>query len=344
MKKKLILSIAIPFVMVAALFGLLYYETHRYVKPVVVSDVGAAAFYNPNAENVTAKIGVYVLNVGNLDLTTGSYWMDFYLTILCDKPCHPQLDIMNASGTPEIEDQTGNTRGGTFYSFRVKADMLTDLNLADFPFDRHKLIVLVEDKVSGVEDLAFTAEPTLIGVDENAHVAGWTLFPGWDSYMIDKVYPIYPDTYYSRYAFSITIGHPIFSSFMNSLFAAAVIVLVGLLSFIMRPDAAGERLALTSSTLVAAILYHISLNSAIPPVGYLTYADKFMIANYVIVSLSVGISAALMLLKDKNEDVAQKLHLWTRWSVPILWIVLLAGVTTWHFYNIPIMGWFQALP
>jgi hypothetical protein len=112
----------------------------------------------------------------------------------------------------------------------------------------------------------------------------------------------------------------------------------------MRPDAAGERLALTSSTLVAAILYHISLNSAIPPVGYLTYADKFMIANYVIVSLSVGISAALMLLKDKNEDVAQKLHLWTRWSVPILWIVLLAGVTTWHFYNIPIMGWFQALP
>jgi hypothetical protein len=82
---------------------------------------------------------------------------------------------------------------------------------------------------------------------------------------------------------------------MNSLFAAAVIVLVGLLSFIMRPDAAGERLALTSSTLVAAILYHISLSSAIPPVGYLTYAaDKFMIANYVIVSLSVGISAALM--------------------------------------------------
>jgi hypothetical protein len=131
---------------------------------------------------------------------------------------------------------------------------------------------------------------------------------------------------------------------MNSLFAAAVIVLVGLLSFIMRPDAAGERLALTSSTLVAAILYHISLNSSIPPVGYLTYADKFMIANYVIVSLSVGISAALILLKEKNETTAQKLHHWTRWSVPTLWIVLLAVVTIWHFCDTQILNWFTALP
>jgi hypothetical protein len=71
MKKKLILSTTIPLAILATLFGLLYYETHRYIEPVVVTDVGAAAFYNPNAENVTAIIGVYVLNVGDLDLTTG---------------------------------------------------------------------------------------------------------------------------------------------------------------------------------------------------------------------------------------------------------------------------------
>jgi hypothetical protein len=344
MKKKIILSIIIPLAIVAAVFGLLYYQTHRNVEPVVVVDTGAAAFYNPNAENATAKIGVYILNVGNLDLTTGSYWVDFYLTIECNKPCHPQPDIMNAAGTPEIEDQTGNTRGDTWYSYRVKADMLTDLSFADFPFDEHKLYVLIEDKVAGVEDLAFTAEPSLTGVDDNAHVSGWTLMPGGDSYVMDKTYPIYPGTYYTRYVYSIVIGHPIFSSFMNSLFAAAVIVLVGLLSFIMSHDAAGERLALTSSTLVAAILYHISLNSAIPPVGYLTYADKFMIANYVIVSLSVGISAALMLLKDKNEEVAKKLHVWTRWSVPLLWVILVAVVTTWQFNGYQILEWFKALP
>lgn len=344
MKKKLILSIVTPLVVLAALFGLLYYETHRYVEPAFAEFTGPAAFYDPNGENVSAAIGIYVLNVGNLDLTTGSYWMDFYLTVKCDKPCHPKPDIMNAAGTPEIEDQTGDTRGDTFYSFRIRADMITELDLADFPFDQHQLIVLVEDKVAGVEDLVFWSEPTLSGIDENAHVAGWTLKPGWDAYMIDKVYPIYPESYYSRYHFAITIMHPLFSSFMNSLFAAAVIVLVGLLSFIMRPEAAGERLALTSSTLVASILYHISLNSAIPPVGYLTYADKFMIANYVVVSISVGISAALMLLKEGREKVAQSLHRWTRWTVPALWVVLIASVTVWHFFGDSILAWFSKLP
>ncbi len=207
-KKELILSIAIPLVVAAALFGLLYYQTHRYVEPVVVTDVGAPAFYDPDAENVSAAIGLYVLNVGGLDLTTGSYWMDFYLTILCDKPCKPQPDIMNAAGEPEIEDQTGGTHGGTFYSFRIRADMLTAMDLADFPFDEHKLVVLIEDKVAGVEDLSFWADDTLAGVDENVNVAGWTLKPGHEAHMIDKVYPIYPGTYYSRYRFAITLHTP----------------------------------------------------------------------------------------------------------------------------------------
>ena len=344
MKRKLILSIVIPLGIIVALFGGLYYETHRYVEPVVITDVGAPAFYDPSAENVSAGVGIYVLNVSELDLTTGSYWMDFYLTIDCDKPCTPYPDIMNAAGTPDIENQTGYKPGETFYSFRIRANMLTEMNLANFPFDEHQLVVLVEDKTAGVEDLVYWSNPNLSGVDENVHIAGWTLEPGWEAYTIDKVYPIYPGTYYSRYYYAITIAHPLFSSFMNSLFAAAVIVLVGLLSFIMRPEAAGERLALTSSTLVASILYHISLNSSIPPVGYLTYADKFMIANYLIVSLSVGISAALMLLKDGRGKIAQTLHLWTRWSVPILWVLLIAGVTVWHFQGYAILEWFRALP
>ena len=57
---------------------------------------------------------------------------------------------------------------------------------------------------------------------------------------------------------------------MKGLFAAVVIIMVGMLSFLMKYDEIGERLALTSSTLVGAILYHLTLTASIPPVGYMT--------------------------------------------------------------------------
>jgi hypothetical protein len=99
--------------------------------------------------------------------------------------------------------------------------------------------------------------------------------------------------------------------------------MIGMLSFLMTPDAVNERLALTSSTLVAIVLYHISLVASVPATGYLTFIDKFMIATYVVVFFSLMISVLLMVYKNNDQmDKAEKLHLRTRWVIPFAWIIL----------------------
>ena len=118
-----------------------------------------------------------------------------------------------------------------------------------------------------------------------------------------------------------------FGAFMKTIFAALVIVLVGMLSFLLRVDDAKERLALTSSTLVAIVLYHISLVAGVPATGYLTFVDKFMVATYVVIFLSLVVSVLLMVYVDNEwKDRAEKIHLRTRWTIPALWILLMAYV------------------
>ncbi|HEY9152178.1 MAG TPA: hypothetical protein VIN60_04775, partial [Anaerolineales bacterium] len=109
--------------------------------------------------------------------------------------------------------------------------------------------------------------------------------------------------------------------------AALVIILVGLLSYLLRVDDAKERLALVSSTLVALVLYHISLVASVPDTGYLTFIDKFMVANYVVIFISLAVSVLLLVyINTKQKDRAEKLYIRTRWAIPVFWLVLMVYV------------------
>ena len=96
-----------------------------------------------------------------------------------------------------------------------------------------------------------------------------------------------------------------------------------MLSFLMKPTDAQDRIALTSGTLASAIFYHMTLTASIPPVGYLTYADRFMILQYIFITASLGVSVGLFLLgsAENSEKELEQLHLATRWSIPLLWII-----------------------
>lgn len=270
------------------------------------------------------KVGVYILSVGNLDTTISRYSVDFFLNFECVTPgCDPSdFDLMNAGAGPEIEDQSDEAEIGQFYYYRVRATMRTNLDLRDFPFDSHDLEIEIEDTNKTDKEYIFIVDPEQSGIDSSVYVAGWDLDPIISAETNSHHYNVYDESY-SRARFRISIGHPWFSSFMKGLFAAIVIVGVGMLSFLMKPTDAQDRIALTSGTLASAIFYHMTLTASIPPVGYLTYADRFMILQYIFITASLGVAVGLFLLGSAEEtrERLDRLHLATRWSIPILWVI-----------------------
>ncbi|MBI5838733.1 MAG: hypothetical protein HZB19_01400 [Chloroflexi bacterium] len=274
------------------------------------------------------RIGVYILSVGSLDTTNGTYSVDFFLNFICETSnCDPSdFDIMNAASEPEVVDQTANAVRGREFYYRIRADLQTNLDLRNFPFDNHILGIEFEDKNKANDKYVFIADPDLSGIDSQVYVAGWNL----DPYILGRAssheYQIYKESY-SRARFAIHIDHPWSSSFMKGLFAAIVIVGVGMLSFLMNPAEAQDRIALTSGTLASAIFYHMTLTSSIPPVGYLTYADRFMILQYIFITASLAVAVTLFLLLSAEKrganyrKIAGQIHQATRWTIPLLWVI-----------------------
>jgi hypothetical protein len=137
--------------------------------------VGPAEYINPDANPINATIGVQVINVGNLDLTTGIYFMDFYLTIICDRPCQPEVDIINATSAPEIEPQFVDTQGDLVHGYRVRANLITYVDVDNYPFDEQILTLSIGDKQGTRDDIIFNADPSFSGwAYTQLHVLGWS--------------------------------------------------------------------------------------------------------------------------------------------------------------------------
>ena len=181
--------------------------------------------------------------------------------------------------------------------------------------------------------MVYENDPGLSGIDPEAVVSGWDIDRNVPHGVVtEHPYPMFENSPYSRISFQVRIFHNTFSSFMKGLFAAIVIVLVGMLSFLMKHTDVSDRLALTSSTLVGAILYHLTLTAGIPPIGYLTFADKFMIGNYVITFAALAVTVMLMWYVNHDmEEKAIKLHSRTRLTIPALWVVLMVALTLLEF-------------
>ncbi len=286
----------------------------------------------PNSQPI--KIGVYILNVGNLDMSTGNYSMDFFLNFSCEPACDPDtFDVMNGY-IEEKEDQTSDDADGTWRAYRVRASLITNLDVRDYPFDQHNLVIEIEDKKFNNTIQYYVPDEKQSGVDTRAVVSGWDLRKvptAWSAEVFDHYYPAFNSTY-SRYLFKVTIFHPWQSSFLKGLFAPIVIVLVGLLAVLMNEEQISDRLALTTSALVGAILYHLSVISSIPPVGYLTFMDKFMLVNYFVIAGALGVTVAMMVYQDNAQpERAKKLNQWTRGLIPLSWVVLLTIITVLQF-------------
>lgn len=278
-------------------------------------------------------VEVIVLNLSSIDLTTGTYSMDFYLMFTCEtQPCarEPQWDILN-SVSLETEDQ-GVTRQFEYYEYRVKAELIGKVDYNFYPFDYLYVDLYIEDKEAESSELAY--QYTGISVDQVLfNPAGWYHNQAYDGAEEFNITYGDPEEEYARLNVWLFLERDWLGAFIKTIFAAIVIVMIGMLSFLMKADAISERLALVSSTLVAVVLYHISLVASVPATGYLTFTDKFMVWTYLIVFASLIISVLMMIYANAGKaDLAERIHARTRLLIPIVWVVIMIYVFAAELY------------
>lgn len=255
---------------------------------------------------VSIEVGVWLVNVEKVDLSAGSYRLDFYLWFRFD-PSKISLEELKefefVNGFPTKYEVKVDAEKG-YLEYRVRGDFIKTFDFSRYPFEMHTLIVELEHKNLNASRLIFTADPAS-NVDKEVNVAGWEV-GGFEATVIEHSYG---GEVYSRFIFGIQLKRPILSSFVKSILPVAIITTISLLTFFISPQNFGQRIGLGVTNLMSAATFHLALLSGIPPIGYLTLADRMMLSIYAIFLYNLSVSVYVMKLVDaKKVEEAQKFN------------------------------------
>ena len=269
------------------------------------------------AQPTEVNVGVYILNIGKLDVSSGTYTIDFYLSMKCETECDPSK-FEFANGRATSVDKIIEEKNEKFY--RIQAQLANNMDLRKFPFDSQTLTIEIEDKVNTKDDIIYTVDNKSTGIDGQVIFAGWRI-DNFEAKVVDHEYAVYDETY-SKYIFSVNISRFFISSFLKTFLPVIFILIIILLTLMLDPDKVTNRLTIVVSTLIAAVMFHVNITNQIPQVGYLTFADKFMFMGYFVLLMTlVSIIVIAELLERKNIDLAHKLHFYSERLIPIISIL-----------------------
>lgn len=254
------------------------------------------------------KVGIYVLNLGKLDISSGAFTVDFYLDLKSDKPIAENgFEFMNgrAATMEKIEDKKDGETYEKFY--RIQANLSTPIDLKRYPFDSQKMQIILENKTESMEKVKYVPSVEESGLDQAINFPGW-LITGWTATMSEHDYPVYNEKY-CQYIYNVDIQRVKWNAFLKTFLPVFFMMLIVMASFILNPEQITTRLAAISSALVASVMFHVAISNQLPPVGYLTFADKFMVLTYLVLLVSFFTSIRVFQLQGRNDkEKAGKLH------------------------------------
>jgi hypothetical protein len=260
------------------------------------------------------QVSVYIISLGKYDVANGSFTVDFYLDLKHAAGVDPTgFEFMN--GRAASTDLMINTPTEQFY--RIQANLVSPVDLKRFPFDRQQMQIILEDKNNSIEKQRYVPLTNECALDPAVTFIGWDIkdFGALES---EHVYRKWGESY-SQFVFDVNIARLGVNAFMKTFLPVFFIVLIVLSSFILGPDQAITRLGMAGSGLVAAVMFHVSISNQIPPVGYLTFADKFMVLTYLVTLLSFLINVVIIAAqRRKQQGLVDRLHHATEVSVFVL--------------------------
>ena len=117
--------------------------------------------------------------------------------------------------------------------------------------------------------------------------------------------------------FPITIVRNHYTSFMKVVVPLIFMIIISLLALFIGIEDVTNRLTLVTGTLLAAVMFHLSATSALPPVGYLTLVDKLFLCGYASFVLNLIFTVILLHCRENK-----KTHLLQRYYRMAFWVVL----------------------
>ncbi len=268
-------------------------------------------FANPDfGEPAKIRVGFLLKSITNYDMKVGKFEADFFLTYTSDKPMPGDIHPHFTNGLLEEDDHMQTIADEpTFKMWKYRAVFYSVPDLRNYPFDEQELEIGIEEGDAGIDQIIFEVDPEYTNLDADFIMPGWKV--NYQEVRTMKHY--YPDRfefddlYYPRFIFRLGIARFGTNAIFTVYLPAFVIMLVALSAIWLNGKEIDTRINSSAPMLAAAVFFHFSLKSEIPPTPYLTRADKLMIAVYLGLLVNMLATWAFFFFDVKYEDKIYKL-------------------------------------
>lgn len=249
----------------------------------------------PAASAQLVKIGFYPVSVYELEMGSNTYYVDMYVWMRWKGDVDPTASIEFTNMVEEWGKQQEALQekpkvladGSNYQIMRVEGRFVQPFNLANYPLDRQKLSVMVEDSVNTADAVHYEIDKESSGMGSKLQIPGWSL-KGWTSqtYLHDYGSNLGEDSapsVYSAAEFSLNIERPISFFYWKLLMPLFIVLMAALASLFLSPSNIDARTGLPAGALLTAIFLQKSYSDGLPDLGYLILMDQIYLVAYTLI-------------------------------------------------------------
>jgi hypothetical protein len=301
---------------------------------------------NPEpAGPVEVSVGIYLNQVRELSLRDSQFVADFWVWFRWKKGAAVDplatFEIVGGDIQSRVNEGREDLPGGewSYATARIVARVVQVLDVSQFPQDRHRLVIAIEDGEHEDFELTYAADSANSRIDPNVHVPGFQV-ANFETVIAQHAYktnygdvtlPTNSESKYSRFEFALNIERPGFGYTLKLVWGMWLSAIVALLALFIKPINVDPRFGLGVGAIFAAMANQYLVSSALPDSATVTSADIVGMATIVVILICVAESVGSLWLFE-NEQVALSKRLDRYTMIGVLCMYIAANVYAFVFH------------
>jgi len=281
----------------------------------------------------TVSVGIYVTSIHDIDFKQKEYTVTLWLWL---KYKNKDFDFSQNLEVPQAKTVTKSfttvdTSGGRIYMMmKLQCVMKDSWKIGDFPFDRQKLRLGIENSQYDSRSLIFVAETVGQHYDTRFALNGWSV----DSFNISTGTKIYetgfgdeslakPHTEYSVFRVRISISRDAGGLFWKMFIGMYIAFLIAYVCFYIHSDGIDSRFGLSVGALFAVIGNKYIIDSALPESTSFTLVDTLHgLTLFFIFAVITSTTYSLKLVKSNKIKKAERFDIMAAQVLLLIYVIL----------------------
>lgn len=267
---------------------------------------------------VTCSIGAYVTSIHNIDTIAQTFSADAWVWTICPRGRATPVATMEFTTAQEVDGSLDSAlpRGQLIWSQRkITGSFRADYDLRNFPFDRHKLVLGLEEGVDDSSRLRYVLDTKNSGISPAIRDPEWNLGPlkgslsevNYPTNFGDPALPPGSASRYSHIDFEVAMERADRTSFFKLAIPAYVATLLALISLLMHAredeDVLNPRVALLAGSLFAIVFNLRAIDEVVGATPSTTLMDLIHFSSLALVLAVTVYSIAANYVRSRGADL-----------------------------------------